>query len=236
MTTRSRTGQLDADGALAGFFRDPDWMFKTGIGGMIVAGCIILLAINTILMPIALALSSLVCGYLLKVMRYKTLNPSSKLPDWDEWMELFVSGLTWLAVQFGLALILISALTISLLIAAALGTIKITSGGFIAWALSTVAVMSFLCAALSFLTPLLMLNFAVEERVAAGFAFRKVVRKALRNPREFLVTWLLSIGVAWASVVLPTLTLIGIFFIPSTSFVGQVICATLWCQVWGQDK
>lgn len=203
---------------------------------MIVAGCIVLCAVNTILMPVALALFSLVCGYYLRVIRYKALNPASKLPDWDDWMELFMSGLTWLAVQFGLTLILVSTLTISLLIATAFGSIKTMEAGFVPWALTTAALVGAVFTALSFLTPFLMVNFAIEERVASGFAFAKVARKAANNPRGFATAWLLCIGLAWASLILPILTLIGIFFIPSTIFIGQVVCATLCAQVWGGES
>ncbi len=212
-------------------------MFKTGIGGMIIAGCIILFMINPLSTPIALAIYSLVCGYTLRLIRYKSLNADSKLPDWDDWMEIFISGLTWLAIQFGLALIPITALTISLLVADATGTIKIASGmGFITWAAATIVVMTTICTTLSFVTPLLMVNFAIEERVPAGFAFLKVVKRAARNPLEFLVAWLLCIGVAWCAVILPILTLIGIFFLPSTIFIGHIVSATLLAQVWGDHK
>lgn len=212
-------------------------MFKTGIGGMIIAGCIILLIVNPLSTPISLALYSLVCGYTLRLIRYKSLNPAAKLPDWDDWMELFISGLTWLAIQFGLSLIPLTAVSTSLLVAGATGAIKIGSGvAFVVWLVTTIAVMTAICTVLSFLTPLLMVNFAIEERVQAGFSFVKVIRKAAKDPRDYLVAWLLSIGVAWCTVVLPVVTLIGIFFIPSTIFIGHIVCATLFAQVWGEHK
>ena len=212
-------------------------MFKTGIGGMIIAGGIILVMLTPLALPISLALYSLICGYNLRVIRYKALNPECKLPDWDEWMELFISGLTWLAIQFGLALIPLSILTASLLAADATGTIKIASGSaFLTWAATTTLLMVTICTALSLLTPLLMVNFAIEERVSAGFSFFKVGARIAGNPKEVLVTWLLAIGIGWCSILLPVVSLIGIFFIPSTIFIGHVVCATLYAQLWGDLK
>ncbi|MBI4533795.1 MAG: DUF4013 domain-containing protein, partial [Candidatus Melainabacteria bacterium] len=115
MTRSYRLMQLNADLAVKGTFHDPDWMFKTGIGGMLNAGSVILWSVNPLLLPLSFALISLSCGYLLRVMRYKLLNPDSHLPDWDSWLELFISGLTWLAIQFGLCLLPLSVLTIALL-------------------------------------------------------------------------------------------------------------------------
>ena len=237
MTTRPRRlGQLDADAAWKTFFQDPDWMFKTGIGGMINATSIILFILTPLSMPIICALLSLINGYLMRVIRYKTLNPESKLPEWDDWLELFMSGLTWLAIQFGIFLLLIVTVTIALWLALAFGNTSIASPYFLLWAFGATAIVTAMAVLLSFCTPLLMVNFAIEERVPSGLAFRQVLTRAALKPKEFLLAWLLTIGVSWASALVPTLTIIGLFIIPSTIFVGQILCVTIWAQVWGPER
>lgn len=236
MALSRRQGELDADSALKSYFADPEWTLKTGIGGTINAASAVLAMLNPLTLPLALALMSLSCGYMLRVIRYKSLNREARLPAWDEWLELFLSGLTWLAIQFGLTFIQVSVVTLSFIVASAIGAIKIAHPAFFLWLLLTALAVVAVSVALSFLNPFLMVNFAIEERPQAGFAFRKVVRRASGNPGQFVAAWIVSIGVMWVSVVLPVLTVIGVFLIPSTVFIGHAIAATMCAQVWGQER
>ena len=95
-----RAGHLDAQYAWDSVLKDPDWMFKMGIGGMINAGCMLLAFSSFYFTPFAFAFLALIAGYTLRFIRYRVKDPDIKLPLWNEWLELLMSGLTWLAIQF----------------------------------------------------------------------------------------------------------------------------------------
>ncbi len=235
MKPQGKAIYLDADLAVRSFFQDPDWMFKMGLGGVVNAGCLVLTMMNPfVFLPVTLALIALVCGYLLRCLRLKVLSGKSKLPDWGEWLDLFMSGLTWLAVQFGLWLITISVATVSLMFALAASTQQ--SWAYVPIAVAGVLVTVATCLAVQFLSSFLMVNFAVEEKLSAGFAVLEVVRRACARPSVFCQAWLLSTGLQAAAVVIPALTIVGIFLTPSTLFASQLISAALLAQAWGPEE
>ncbi len=100
---------LNFDKAWKDIFADPEWMFKTGLGGVFNATCLVLFGANPLFFPIVFAIISLLCGYLLRSIREKVANPESPLPKWSNWPELFVSGLTWLVIELILAISLVAA-------------------------------------------------------------------------------------------------------------------------------
>ncbi len=233
MTAAARS-QLDADQALKNLFADPDWMFKIGVGGTLNAICLVLGLASPFCLPVVFALMALSNGYVLRVARQISQDRSSKLPDWNNWLELFISGLTWLVVQFGFTVIFLSVITFCLMVGAASGAIKLYSAQFIAWATVSFVLSTFSWCALSFLGRFLMVNFAQKEHLAAGFAFREAFKRATANPGEFFVVWLLAIGIGWAGYILPVISILGIFLIPSTIFIAELLSASLAAQVWQQ--
>jgi hypothetical protein len=230
-----RLGVVDPDLAWKGLFLDEDWMFKIGIGGVANAASMLLIMQTRLFAPLCFALIAMVAGYTLRVIRYKVLNPESKLPDWDNPIELLVSGLSWLAIQFGFWLLVLSAATVLLLFASSTGMQNVEHPGFFIWAIVSFIVVGGAWLIVSFLTTYLMVNFAVEESLRAGFALRKVFARFAKNRRAFLLAWILGIGVCIASVVVPSLTVIGIFIVPSTFFAALIISATLAAQAWGPE-
>lgn len=234
-----RPGQLNADLAWRSILKDNDWLFKTGIGGTINALSGLLLAYTVaysapLLFPIPFALIAIVNGYLLSVIRYKSLSSDARLPDWENWTELLFSGLAWMAVQcsFGLGCIVFC---LFLLVIAKLAGAISSLTSFVVWGTLLSLVICFVIAFTSFLLCYLMVNFALEERTSGGYAVRKVLRRAGKNLPNFVFAWLLGMGVLIAAIVVPAITLIGLFLIPSALLVGQVIAVSLATQVWGGE-
>ena len=223
--------RFDPDIALSSYIKDPDLMPKTGIGGVINALALVsLLLTGGLLAPVSLALMGLTNGYILRHMRFRVSKQDSPLPDWDEWLDLFVSGITWLAVQFGYALLIISVATTSYMICDAIN--KKNPEALIGVAIGSVFMFMLTSAITHFFTSYLMVNFAVEEKLSAGFAVRKVFEVASAAPQSFFFAWLLSIGIQFLSVLVPTLTIIGIFIAPNTYFAAQIMSANLLTQAW----
>lgn len=230
-----RAGHLDAQYAWDSVMKDSDWMFKMGVGGMINAGCMLLAVSSFYFTPVAFAFLALIAGYTLRFIRFRVKDPNIKLPLWNEWLELLMSGLTWIAIQFGLSVILVSAVSVSLMVGQHSGAIKGTSELFLPWAFGSAIAISFIWLLIDFIQPFLMANMAVEDRPAAGLAVRKVLRKFAGNPLDFITVWLLWTGLKLASVIVPAFTIIGIFMIPSTLFLAQVIGAAMVAQVWAEE-
>jgi hypothetical protein len=230
-----RLAQLDPDLAWKGLFKDDDWMFKIGIGGVANAAGMLLLTQSKFFFPISFALLAVVTGYVLRVIRYKVLNPESKLPDWENPMELLISGLTWLVIQFGYWLLVLSLATSLVMFAAATGMEKADHPAFFAWAISSGIAVALAWAAVSFGTCYLMVNFAVKESMRAGFEINQVFARLAKNRKNLVLAWILGIGVLLASVIVPAVTVIGIFLVPSTLFAGLIIAATLAAQAWGPE-
>lgn len=231
MAASSTARGLDPDEALATYFRDPDWMFKTGMGGMFNATSLVFLFLNTMLIPVSFCLWALVGGYVMRAARLK-LQSETKLPDWNEWNDLIVSGLTWLAVYTGHVLLVAIAFFALLLTGIGTGAISAFQPGFVQWAFSALLGFSLISSTISFLSPLFMVSLAQEESMPAAFAAGKVWRHLSRRPGEFLLAWLISIGLGWAAILLPSITVLGIPLIPSTLFVAQVLGALMFAQVW----
>lgn len=231
----SKKRGLDPDEALSTYFRDPDWMFKTGMGGMFNATSLVFLFLNTMLIPLSFCLWALVGGYVMRAARLKLraeVGVETKLPDWNDWNDLVISGLTWLAVYTGHVLLIVIAFFSLILVGIATGGISAYQPGFIQWALSAVFGFCLVSSLISFLSPLFMISLAQQESVSGAFAIGTVWRHLARRPVDFLLAWLLSIGLHWVAFLLPALTVLGVFFIPSTLFVVQVLSALMFAQVW----
>ena len=108
-----------------------------------------------------------------------------------------------------------------------------TSSHFFAWLLTAGGLSAFALAFTSFVSRFLIVNFAVEERIPAGLAIFQALRRAAGNPGDFICAWLLATGIQWAAVILPVATLLGMFLIPSTLFLAEILGASLAAQVWG---
>lgn len=219
---------FDADLAVKGFFRDPEWMFKAGIGGMINAGGLVTGLANPLMFPVLLALSALTMGFSMRAVRFRALEIEDKLPEWNEWLELFVSGLTWIALQFGYWSLVVGFATILIMVGLKLETPQTLNY----WIVTAVLLMIAAALKVSFFTSYLMVNFALEENLKAGFAIKEVVKRAWRDPSGLVGAWLLTLGLTGASVIAPSLTIVGIFFVPSTIFAAQVMSADILTQAW----
>lgn len=227
-------GALDANRALKQFKADPDWMFKTGLGGMLTAGCLLVALLDLqhlLFVPVSLALAAVICGYLQRVIRLRVKEPeAAKMADWNDWADLFMAGITWITIQFGIAVFVSALISI---------TLVITFYAIVTPFANSLAIA--VCATLSivlllfwthFFTTYLWVNFACEERVSGGLALRKVVLRVRQNPRLFFTTWALTCGLQTLAVVVPALTIVGLFLVPSTLFAAQLFSANILAQSW----
>jgi hypothetical protein len=223
---------IDADLAVKGFFDDEDWMAKVGVGHMVNTGAFFL-ALGVITMPLALAAMGYSQGYQLRLMRARLKQLDCRLPGWEDWLELLISGLTWLACQFCFCVVLAGIATAAYQLWSA-----VVDSGRVALFPATISAVLFIVFSMilmHFLATFLMVNFAQEEKLAAAFNFKKVIKKARANPLAFFCAWSLASALQLAALILPALTVIGLLVAPSTLFAAQLMSTSLVAQAWQLD-
>lgn len=228
----SKVQTINIDELLKAAVKESDWMVKIGVGGVLAAAGLVAILYNFVCLPILAAFWALMFGYCLRCMRQKVANVESKLPAWDEWGDLFMSGITWIALQT--AIFLLSSTVFALILAACTGNAFNTKSETISFLWIGLACILVLPASafLSILSNYAMVNFAVEENLGAGLAYIKVSKRLLKNPLQLLSGYLLAIGVQLGFVVIPCITIIGVFLVPSTYFAGQVLSSLILAQHW----
>ncbi len=223
---------LDPNKAIKLFFSDPEWRVKAGIGGIFSGGAVLLFCLGPMFIPVAFCFWGLLTGYYLRLVRAKIADMQAPLPPWNDWLDLLISGITWLAVAFGQTLVPISIATTTLLCATAGGQNFITGNQYTVWAAGSVALVTFSWIMVSLVSTIIMANFAKQERMAAAFDLVTVGKKLASSAHIFLQAWLLMIGIQWLGFIIPTVSIIGIALIPICGFVASCIAAILLAQAW----
>lgn len=226
---------MDIQSLLRGILRD-DWMVKTGIGGILGAASLVAILYSPICLPLSAALVSPVSGYCLRAMRTKAGDPEAKLPDWNDWSDLFISGCTWIALQcfvWTIAISLAFLLFTLLLCQAYYAKSSNLSAFYCFFASSGFLVCAFV---LSLISSYTMVHFALEENSRAGLAFLKIARALFKKPKLLLAGFLLAWAVQLLCLLLPLLTLVGIFLLPSAAFIGQLISSVILAAHWAEFK
>jgi len=225
---------LDPNLILKTFFGDQDWVLKSAVGGVMNASSLLLaffLQDAPILITLIFTLWAINTGYLLRVMRLRIRDPHCKLPVWNEWPDLFVSGMSWLAITTGVMIVVAFLLATDLLIASIFAGLK-AGYLFALWTAGSIMLIIACSLLLNLLLAALMTNFAQEESTVAAFAYIRVLKRISRRPGDFFAAWMLGIGIQWLAVIVPCITVVGVFFLPSTIFASQLISASLLAQAW----
>lgn len=228
--------QIAVNESIRSIFADPNWMFKTGMGGVFTAASIVAVLYSLAGIPIMAALMALNTGYNLRVMRYQTSVHETKLPEWNDWLDLFLSGMTWIALQTSIWLLGgIIMLGIVILSSSYAYGLKSSTEALI-FVVAGCLASSILLVLLSFSSSYLMVHFAHEENVQAGTAYVYVIKRLLEQPRHYFLVYAISTGLQWASIIVPILSVVGVFLIPSSVFAGQLASSALLANAWTKEK
>jgi len=237
---------LDPNKAFKQLIKDPDWTFKVGVGGIFNAMSLVVLCGGLMMLPASFCCWALNTGYILRVMRSKMKDPEAKLPDWNEWLDLFISGMSWLAIAYGFVMVCIifyfssmsAILSFYYKLAKnapaakdALEAAQSTHSEQVLWVGGATIALIILACVLHLVSSVLKLNFARQETMRAGFAYGQALKIFKSRPGDFLYVWLLSIGLLKLAIILPTLTVLGVFFVPSVFFAAQIVTALLFAQL-----
>lgn len=240
------TSTLEPNQAFKTLVQDPDWTFKVGVGGIFNALSFIVLWGGMMMLPISFCCWALTTGYVLRVLRTKSKEPGGKLPDWNEWLDLFVSGMSWLAIAYGFVTlcVLFFASSMTTVISyysqlarkmpktqEVLQSMQSTHSEQVYWMGGVIVVLIVMALLLHLFSSVLKMYFAREESMKAGFAYDKAMQMFLSRPFDYIYVWLLSLGLLQLSIILPSLTILGFFFVPSIFFTAQILSALLYAQL-----
>lgn len=229
MTSFSKN--VDVERLVRGVFHD-DWMVKTGVGGVLAAGGLVAILYSFSCLPVLAAFFALMNGYCLRCMRVKAADPDCKLPKWNEWGDLFISGITWIALQTGIWLVFGTLQAVVLAVCVGHAFNEKNSTLSLVWTGVGCGLVSISLALLTLLSAYVMVNFAIEENVKAGLAYIKVARSMLKSPDKLAAGFLLALGFQFLSVLIPCLTVIGVFLVPSTYFIGSMVSSIVLARHW----
>lgn len=221
---------LNPDAALNRVFNDKEWRLKISVGATINACSLILLCINPILIPLSVCGYALNLGYQLKVMR-SALSPSGdQLPNWGDWMELVISGLTLLAIFCGWSFAFALLTFFLLCLCSTLQAVHVGMDPFVLWSIVALTFCLMIGLAANFLFAYLSVNLAEQERTSAGLAIRLVMKKFAQKPGPFIRAWLLALGLHLLAFIVPIITVIGVFLLPMSLFWAGTVSAILLAQ------
>jgi hypothetical protein len=206
-------------------FEDPEWVRKLVIGTIVTLIGLIFSVILIGLVPLIM-----VVGYGLLVTRNVMDGQVHPLPEWQEWVDLFVRGLKLAIVLFVWSLPLMIAIVVATIPGALAGAAQNGSGGDALGAIGGLFAACCGCLALiwglvvALFTPAIYVHMARTNNFGAGFAFAELwafTRNNLTNVIvALLLTWVASLI---ASVVIP----LGFFAL----IIGILVTwplATLW--------
>lgn len=220
--------------AFTGFKQDANWLPKVWVGTVVTYLSAGIFLINKAFFPLSFVLSGITVGYILRTMResIKSKGKTTELPEWTDVMDLLISGLSWLSISTGFFFAGLSLAVALLLFGAIGGMTNIQSEKFLPWALVSFSTIYSYCIFSALFQSILMLNFAEEERMQAGFAWLKVLKRFAQAPLLMTTGWLVSAALWTVACLVPGITLLGLILIPFCTFFAQVLSARLMGLIW----
>lgn len=225
---------MDINKAFRFVIEDTQWIKKVLIGA--------LLTVFSFLIVPVLILS----GYLIKIMRQVMNGEWDGLPEWDEWGELLKDGFFVTVAQLIYTLPFILLMIIGGLATSGFAAVAgddaaglIAGGGFLLFCLMIIVAIAFL-----FLTPAIMIQYAIKDDFAACFRFGEIMDIIRNNLSDILIVFLVTVaagvvlsmitGIASATVILiPVAILISMAFGPYISFVTAHLYGQIAAKILG---
>ena len=197
---------MDVNKAFRYVFEDKQWISKLLIG--------VLMSVLSFLFLPALILQ----GYLVKIVRQVMGGTDNELPEWTDWGKLLADGFWVTVAQIIWTLPFMLVFIIGGVVTGGLGSLAeggsdaaaagAMGGGFLMLCLGLLFAVAFL-----FLTPALLIQYAIKDRFGAMFAFGEVF-DIIRNRTAdiliaFLVTLVAVIAIALVTGVLSIIPCLG---------------------------
>lgn len=192
---------MDVNNSIRYVLEDKQWISKIVIGA--------LMSILGFLIVPALILQ----GYIVKIIRHVMNGDRNSLPEWDNWGELLRDGFYVTVAQIVYTLPFIILMIVGGLATGGLASITgsedlaavaATGGGLLLMCLAILFAIAFL-----FLTPAILIQYAIKDDFGATFRFGEVFDIIRNNMADILIAFLVTLVAAFAvSIILGVLSLI----------------------------
>ncbi len=196
-------------------FRDPEWLTKFLIGGVVVLSCLTGLGLFVL------------AGYYIELTGRVMRKERYPLPVWSDLGVKFVTGFKYAVVVFLYALpVLLLAVPMMVLVLLA----SVSDPGGAPGVLASIYVFAYVLLAVPYgillmlLTPVIAYRFAERERMADALDIAAVFRAFARNWESTVVVALIAAGVQMLSGLGVFVLLIGVLF---TLFYAYLVTAFL---------
>lgn len=190
---------MDFGAAFSYMFKDPDWVKKLLIGAVLVI-------FSFLLVP-----GVFLAGYFVKATRNIASGEERPLPEWDNWGDLFVSGIKLIVVGliYGIALGLLVLIVTSLL--------------------GPVGVLLALLVRIAYFVfgPVIVMRYLRDEEIADAFKFGEILELMQANSSDYIVLLLLSIVAGFIAGAGFIALIIGVFV---TTVYSMFVIANLYGQ------
>lgn len=227
---------MDINKAIRFVLDDAQWIKKVLIGA--------LLTVFSFLIVPALMLS----GYLIKIIRQVMNGEWDGLPEWDDYGEFLKDGFFVTVAQLIYTLPFILLMLIGGLATGGFAAMAgsedaaglIAGGGFLLmFCLILIVAIAFL-----FLTPAIMIQYAIKDDLAACFRFGEIMDIIRNNLADILIVFLVTVaagvalsivtGIASATLILiPVAILLSVAFGPFISYVTAHLYGQIAAKVLG---
>lgn len=218
--------------ALSSISAEKNWYQKVLIGSLFLFVSSAIVHVNNLFLPLAVILNGVASGYLLRVMRSSMKGDYQTLPEWNQWLDLMISGVSWMAICLSFTFCGMSLALGLALWGLGQHSVNVLSDQFSTWGLTSfLSLYTYLIFASAF-TSILMANFAEEEKMLAGFAWRKVLARIAKHPVLLISAWLSGWTLTFLASTIPFLTVVLSLLAPFLTFMSQVIAARLMGTAW----
>ncbi len=199
--------------------RDPGWVTKIAVGGLIS------------LIPI---INFCALGYLLESMRRGCMG-QNELPEWKNWKDLFVKGFAMSAVSlvYSLVPILIMAAGVRLFLAQPDCYIRIHSLGTV---ISLLTLATLLLSAVSFVLPMSFAQYIDNSNVSAAFRINQACRWIKNIFGDYMITHVLYFGLISILLIIVIIPVIGMLLFLFGSFYLSVVFFNLFGTLYQKSK
>ena len=172
-------------------------------------------------------------GYVLKAAK-NTLNKKNELPEWEDWSNLFISGLSaavvgliyalpGLVVLFAGVGTLISGIIMGTVAATDMASVIASGGGIL-----IVALLLLLVAA--FIAPMAIIRYVDKGEFSAAFAFGEITKKVFTG--AYIGAWLIMM--VYGLIVVSVLSLVPIAGPAIGGFIIAISSTTVFAQVYAE--
>lgn len=209
-------------------FRDPDWISKFLVGALMVLFSLLLVGLFFLL------------GYYIRTTQRVMRKEANPLPDWSDLGGLFVLGLKY-ALVYLVYLVPIIVVVFLFIVVAVVTAATQSQESFLPLIIFFYAVIFFLLVpyglALTVLSPVITIHFALKEEMRDGLALSTIVRFFTKNWAQALIVAVLIYGLESIEGIGILFFIVGIFFtIFYVSLVGHHLMGQLYLASLGAKE